>query len=279
VIIFTPHWYSYPVQVGLAGGNAVLVPTREEERFQPDMEAVRGAVTGATKAIVINSPCNPTGAVYRREMLAELAELAVERDLLVIADEVYEKILFDGAEHVSIGSLNEEIGARTVTVGSVSKTHSMAGWRIGYAAVPGELVEAVTFLQAHSTSGPCAISQRAALTALAEESSHVGTMVAEYGRRRGYLLERLAGLEGVSCVPPEGTFYLFVNVSGLYGREIGGRRIGGSVDFAEALREGAGTKVIAGAEFGSDRHVRMSFAASMETLTEGMDRIERFLAS
>jgi len=194
VLLLSPYWFAYPMQVTLAGGVPVILPTREEQRFHPDVDAIRAAVTGATKAIVINSPCNPTGAVYRREVLAELAHLAVERDLLVIADEVYEKMLYDGAEHVSIGSLNAEIASRTATVNSVSKTHSMTGWRIGYAALPGKLAEEVTELQSYSTSGPCAIAQRAALAALTNDSSHVVAMVTEYAERRRYLLDRLAPL-------------------------------------------------------------------------------------
>ena len=277
VLILSPYWLAYPVQVKLAGGVPIIVPAPEERRFQPDVDAIRAAASGAAKAILINSPCNPTGAVYGREVLTELAVLAVERGLFVIADEVYEKTLYDGAEHVSIGSLNAEIASRTVTVNSVSKTHSMTGWRIGYAALPGELAEEVTRLQSYSTSGPCAIAQRAALAALTKDSSHVEAMVTEYAERRRYLLERLARLPELSCRPPEGTFYLFLNISPICGRKIGGRRITGSADFAEMLLEEAGVKVIAGEGFGSDRHVRLSFATSMEALEEGTDRIERLL--
>jgi len=277
VLLLSPYWFAYPMQVTLAGGVPVILPTREEQRFHPDVDAIRAAVTGATKAIVINSPCNPTGAVYRREVLAELAHLAVERDLLVIADEVYEKMLYDGAEHVSIGSLNAEIASRTATVNSVSKTHSMTGWRIGYAALPGKLAEEVTELQSYSTSGPCAIAQRAALAALTNDSSHVVAMVTEYAERRRYLLDRLAPLPELSCRAPEGTFYLFLNISAVCGRKIGGRQITGSADFARMLLEEAGVKVISGEGFGSARHVRVSFAASMQALEEGMDRMERLL--
>jgi aspartate aminotransferase len=234
-------------------------------------------VTASTRAIILNSPCNPTGAVYRREELRQIGELAVERDLLVVADEVYEKIVF-GAEHVSIASLDQRIAARTVTVNSVSKTHSMTGWRIGYAAMPAELAAKVTELQSLSTSGPCSISQRAAIAALAADPAHVRTMVAQYAARREFLLDRLGRLEEFSLVPPEGTFYLFLNVAGLCGRQTPGHGIAGSDELAELLLREAGVKVISGTGFGSDVHVRISFAASMQSLEEGMARLEAWLA-
>ena len=275
VIILSPYWYAYPIQVKLAGGVPVIVQTRGQQRFHPEMAAIRAAVSDATKAVIINSPCNPTGAVYGRELLGELADLALQRDLTLIADEVYERILFDGAQHVSIGSLGAEIAARTITVNSVSKTHCMTGWRIGYAAMPVELAEAVTTMQSYTTSGPCAIAQRAALAALTEDSSHVEEMVAQYARRREYLLERLARMGMLRCTPPEGTFYLFVDVSALLGRQIAGRRIHDGEDVAGMLLEEAGVGVIPTVGFGAEDHIRLSFAASMDVLEEGMDRIER----
>jgi aspartate aminotransferase len=277
VLVLSPHWSSYAAQVKYARGTPVLVPTREEDGFQPDMAAVRAAVTTRTRALVVNSPCNPTGAVYGRPRLRALADLAVKRDLFVISDEVYEKIIYHGAEHVSIASLGPEIAARTATVGSVSKTHAMTGWRIGYAAMPPELAQSVTVLQSHSTSGPNAMGQRAALAAFAQDAEHVAAMLAEYTRRRDFLLDRLGRIEGWTCVPPQGTFYLFVNVSSWIGRKIAGRPVAGSTEFADALLAEAGVRVMAGAAFGSDRHVRISFAASLEALEEGLYRIEKLL--
>ncbi len=279
VIILSPHWYAYPLQVQHAGGRPVLVATREEDAFQPRIETVRAAVTPATRAMILNTPCNPTGAVYDRQRLGELAELAVEHDLWVIADEVYEKIVFDDAEHVSIASLGHRIARRTITVNSVSKTHSMTGWRIGYAAMPPEIAAAATELQSYSTSGPCAISQRAALAALQTPSAHVEAMRSEYAKRRKYLLERLAALPTLRCHAPQGTFYLFLNISALCGRTLAGRQIADGEDFARLLLEEAGVKVIAGSSFGSNQHVRVSFAASLEALEEGTNRIERLLSA
>ena len=277
VIILSPHWFSYAAQVQYARGVPVLVQTREEDGFQPDVAAIRAAVTDRTRAVILNSPCNPTGAVYARSTLRALAELAVARDLFVISDEVYEKITFAGAEHVSIASLGPEIAARTATVGSVSKTHSMTGWRIGYAVMPLELAQSVTTLQSHSTSGPNAIGQRAALAAFTQDAAHVTTMLAQYVQRRQFLLDRVARIHGWTCVPPQGTFYLFVNVAPWIGRVVAGRTIGGSAEFAEVLLAEAGVRVIAGTAFGSPRHMRISFAASLEALAAGMDRIERLL--
>jgi len=277
VLVFTPHWYTYADQVRAAGGKPVLVPASEDNGFLPTVEAARAAVTGATKALVINSPCNPTGAVFPETLLRGLADLALAHDLTIVADEVYERILFGSTRHVSSASLGPDVAARTVTVNSVSKTHSMTGWRIGYAAMPKELAESVTHLQSMSTSGPCAVSQRAALAALTEDQSHVSEMVAEYAERRQFLLDRLARMPALSCVPPNGAFYLFLNVSGVVGRRLGGRTISDARDFANALLEEASVKVSAATEFGAPLHVRLSFAAAAAALEEGMDRIERLL--
>jgi aspartate aminotransferase len=279
VIVLTPHWYAYPIQVRHAGGRPVLVATRQEDGFQPRIDAVRAAVTPATRGMILNTPCNPTGAVYDRQRLSALAELAVEHDLWVISDEVYETIVFDGSRHVSIASLGEPIARRTITVNSVSKTHSMTGWRIGYAAMPAQIAAAATELQSFSTSGPCAISQRAALAALTEEPAHVEAMRLEYANRRRYVLQRLVALPELRFSMPQGTFYLFLNISAFCGRSLAGRTINGSEDFAKVLLETAGVKVIPGLSFGSDQHVRLSFATSMETIDEGMNRIERLIRS
>jgi aspartate aminotransferase len=279
IIIPTPHWFAYPYQVERAGGRPVLVATREEDAFQPRIDAVRAALTPATRAIILNTPCNPTGAVYSRERLSELADLAVERDLWVIADEVYETIVFDGAGHVSIASLSDEIGRRTITVNSVSKTHSMTGWRIGYAAMPPDIAAAATELQSYSTSGPCAIAQRAALAALVEEPVHVEAMRQEYERRRRRVLEWLERMPALRCAAPRGTFYAFLNISAFCGRTLAGRHVAGSDDFVRILLEESGVKVISGKGFGSDRHVRLSFAASLAAINEGMSRIERLVST
>lgn len=277
VIVLRPYWFATLEQVRQAGGRPVIVDTKQEDGFQPDPAAIRSALTGATKAIVINSPCNPTGAVFSRRTLTEIAQIALESRLLVISDEVYEKILFDGVEHVSVASLGPEIAARTVTVNSVSKTHAMTGWRIGYAAMPAPLARQVTELQSVSTSGPCAIAQRAALAALTGDQSHVQRMVASYAERRRYLLGRVGCIEGFSCGVPKGTFYLFVDVSGLTGKTIRGRVIRDADGVADLAQEEANVDLLSCAAFGAERHIRLSFAVSLDALRAGMDRMERLL--
>ena len=279
VLIPTPCWFCYPHQVEMAGGVPVLLPTRQEDGFQPDVAQLRKAVTVKTRMLVLNSPTNPTGAVFTRETLAHVAELACELDLLVVADEVYEKILFGANTHVSLASLGPEVAARTITVNSVSKTHAMTGWRIGYAALPRQLAERVTLLQANSTSGPAAPSQRAALAALRGDQSHVATMVESYAQRREYLLKRLTELPELSCLSPQGTFYMFLDVSALLGRNVGSH-VQTDVDkLSQLLLKEAGVRVTSGRSFGSERHVRMSFAAAQADLELGMDRLSAWLSS
>ena len=279
VIVMTPHWFAYPQQVRWAGGTPVLVPAREAEGFLPEVEAIEAAITPATRAIVLNSPCNPTGAVYPRKLLERIARLAVEGDLTVIADEVYENIVFDGAEHISIASLDEAIAARTVTVNSVSKTHAMTGWRIGYAALPAALAERVIALQSVSTSAPSAVGQRAALVALTGDQAHVAAMTAAYAERRNLVLERIARIPQLSTTRPMGTFYCFVNIGALIGRIVYGETIRDADDFVKVVREGAGVSVVSGTTFGSDLHIRVSFAVHQEALEEGFNRIEELLAA
>ena len=278
VIVPQPYWSTTADQVARACGKPVLVPTHEANGFLPAIDDIERALTRRTRAMIFNSPCNPTGSVYPRELLEEIAALAVERDLLVISDEVYEKLLFDGAEHVSIASLNPQIAARTVTVNSVSKTHAMTGWRIGYAAMPPELAQKVITLQSVSTSGPCAIAQRAALAAISGDQSHVREMVVAYAKRRQYLMERVRRIPALGLTMPRGTFYLFVNVSVLVGRTVSGQTIKDANGVVEvALRE-ANVQLLSGAAFGAPQHIRFSFAVSMEEMSEGMDRLEKLLA-
>jgi len=278
VVMVTPYWFAYTEQVRLAGGVPVLAPAAEADGFVPSADSIRNAITAKTSLMVINSPNNPTGAVYPLPLLESIAEIAVENDLLVLADEVYEKCLYDGATHVSIASLSEDVAARTVTVNSVSKTHAMTGWRIGYAVLPGGLAQRVVAVQRVSTSAPSAISQKAALAAMTGNQSHVGEMAAAYAERRSLVLERIDRIPQLSTRRPKGAFYCFVNIGGLLGKSLRGRRIEDADAFTEALEAAAGVKVLSGVEFGSDRHVRISFAVAREALEEGFDRIEKALS-
>ena len=277
VIMCTPFWFAYPPQVELAGGVPVLVEVREGNGFVPDPTDVRKAFTAKTRLLILNSPNNPTTAVYPKEVLLELGRLAAERDCYILCDEVYEKLVFDGAQHHSLASLDADIAARTVTVNSVSKTHAMTGWRIGYAALPEELVKTVTRIQEVTTSAPSAICQRAALAALTGDQSHIETMVASYGERRQRMLDRLARLPMLHAIPPPGTFYFMVSIASLIGKTIAGRPIHDSSDVATVLRESAGVSVVPGVPFGAPHHLRLSFAVSRDAIEEGFDRLERLL--
>lgn len=278
-LMVTPYWFAYPGQVRLAGAAPVLVPAREENGFIPDPADVRRAITNRTRLLIVNSPNNPTGAVYPREILEELGRIALEHDLMVLTDEVYEKLLYDDAEHVSIAGLGDDIAERTITVNSVSKTHAMTGWRIGYAALPGGLAGRVAGIQQLSTSAPCAISQRAALTALTGGQSHIAMMVASYTTRRAFLLKRLSQMPRLRASPPMGAFYCFVNVAGCFGRTGLGHGIQNADDFVSLLENEAGVKAVSGSGFGSDTHVRISFAVAESDLREGLGRVEQLMGS
>ena len=267
-IVISPYWVTYPAQVIMSGGAPVYVETSAKDGFRIDPERIQRAVTKRTKALILNSPNNPTGWVASGEELATLAGIALERGLYVISDEIYEKIIYPPASHVSIASLGEEIKKRTILINGVSKSHSMTGWRIGYLAAEPEIVQLVERLQSHCTSNPDSIAQAAAIEALTGDQGFTEMMAARFLERRNYLLSRIEALQGVSCYKPMGAFYAFPDISA-FGV--------GSAEFASRLLEEALVTVVPGNAFGCDRHVRISYATSMETLATGMDRIEKFL--
>ncbi len=274
VVIPTPAWVSYPEMVRLADGVPVTVDTQPNQ-YRLDKEKLEAAITPRTKAILLNNPSNPTGVVYTDAELRMVAELAVKHDLFVISDEIYEKLTY-GAEFISIASLGHEILERTITVNGFSKAYAMTGWRMGYAAANPQIAEAMSSFQSQVTSGASTISQKAALAALKGDQAPVEAMRVQFDRRRRYVADRLQRMPGVHLDGlPEGAFYIFPRVDELY-RKAG---VEGSVKFAEALLEKARVAVVPGLPFGSDRHIRISYARSLETLTEGMDRIEAFARS
>ena len=273
VVIPVPAWVSYPEMVRLAGGVPVMVDT-QSNHYHLDATALAAAITPRTKVIVLNNPSNPTGVVYSDAELRMVAELAVSNDLYVISDEIYEKLTY-AAEFISIASLGPEILDRTVTVNGFSKAYAMTGWRMGYAAANPEIAEAMSSFQSQCTSGASSISQKAALAALKGDQAPVEAMRVQFDRRRLYIAGRLEQMPGVHLDGlPEGAFYIFPRVDELYGKGVSG-----SVAFAEALLERARVAVVPGLPFGSDRHIRLSYACSLETLTEGMDRLEAFARS
>ena len=277
VIIPAPFWVSYPEMVKLADGVPVIVYTTEEQGFKFTVDQIRQAVTAKTKAIILNSPSNPTGMVYTREELAELADLAVEKGFYVVSDEIYEKLIYDGKTHVSIASINEKIKAQTIIVNGVSKTYAMTGWRIGYTASTPEIAKIMSNVQSHATSNPNSIAQKAAEAAISGPQDMVATMVAAFASRRDYMVKRINSMPGLSCVNPNGAFYVMMNISQLMGKELAGLKIQSSDDFANVLLEKANVALVPGSGFGIDTHVRLSYATSQENITKGLDRIEQFL--
>jgi aspartate aminotransferase len=281
VLVPSPYWVSYPEQARLVGAVPVAVPTRETTGFDLEPERLRAAVTPRTKAIILNSPNNPTGAVFSAASLAAVAQLAVERDLLVVSDECYEALTFEG-RHASIAALGPEIKARTLVVNTCSKAYAMTGWRLGFAAGPRELVRAMTDVQSQVTSNPSSITQWAAVEALGGGQDEVARMAAEFDRRRRLIVAGLNTLPGVSCVMPKGAFYAFANVAGLFGRTWktpdGPTRLKGSVDVTAFLLEEARVAVVPGLDFGSDEHVRLSYATSDALITEGLQRMAAAIA-
>ena len=277
VIIPAPFWVSYPEMVKLADGVPVIVYTTEEQGFKFTVDQIRQAVTAKTKAIILNSPSNPTGMVYTREELAELADLALEKGFYVVSDEIYEKLIYDGKTHVSIASINEKIKAQTIIVNGVSKTYAMTGWRIGYTASTPEIAKIMSNVQSHATSNPNSIAQKAAEAAISGPQDMVATMVAAFASRRDYMVKRINSMPGLSCVNPNGAFYVMMNISQLMGKELAGLKIQSSDDFANVLLEKANVALVPGSGFGIDTHVRLSYATSQENITKGLDRIEQFL--
>jgi aspartate aminotransferase len=276
VLVPSPFWVSYPEQVRLLGGTPVTVNTREATGFDLDPEALRAAVTPRTKLVVLNSPNNPTGAVFSADALRAVARLAVTHKLWIVSDECYESLTFEGG-HVSIASLGADVKARTLVVNTCSKAYAMTGWRIGYAAGPRELIRAMTDVQSQVTSNPSSVAQWAAVEALSGPQDQVARMAAEFDRRRKLIVGGLNALPGVSCVMPKGAFYAFANVSGLFGRtwthEGRATTLGGSLDVTAFLLEQARVAVVPGLDFGSDAHVRLSYATSEALIREGLARM------
>ncbi|BDG59079.1 pyridoxal phosphate-dependent aminotransferase [Caldinitratiruptor microaerophilus] len=278
VIIQAPYWVSYPEMVKLAGGVPVVVETDARTGFKMTPDMIREKLTPRTKVINLNSPSNPTGVVYTPAELRAIAELAVEKNLIIISDEIYEKLLYDGAEFVSIASFGPDVKRLTVTVNGFSKAYAMTGWRMGYAAAEKPIAKAMADLQSQTTSGPSSITQKAALAALQGDQGPVEAMRQEFDRRRRYVVERLRSIPGFDLeVVPQGAFYVFPNVSALFGRTIAGQRVENADDLGMLLLEKAKVALVPGSGFGSPNHVRISYATSMERLKEGLDRIERLL--
>ncbi|MBE9505069.1 MAG: pyridoxal phosphate-dependent aminotransferase [Proteobacteria bacterium] len=279
VIIPSPYWVSYPDMVLLAGGKPVIVDCHEETGFKMQPHQLSSLITEKTKAIVINSPSNPTGAAYTEDDLKALAEIAVNNNLLVISDEIYNRISYNNFKVVSMASLGEEIRKLTLVVNGVSKTYSMTGWRIGYVAGDEEIVKAMNKIQAQSTSNPTSISQAAAIEALIGPQAPAEEMVSHFEKRKDYIVQELNAINGVTCFDPQGAFYAFPNVSSYFGKSHGGDEIKNSADMTRYLLEEAKVAVVPGGEFGAEGYIRLSYATSMENIEKGLKRIKEALAS
>jgi aspartate aminotransferase len=270
VIIPSPFWLSYPEMVKLAGATPVVVATTEANGFKLTPDQFRDAMTPRTKMVILNSPGNPTGTVYTREELQALADVALEEDILILSDEIYEKITYDGTEHVSVASLSREVYDLTITVNGFSKVYAMTGWRLGYIAAPDPVAKAIDSLQSHSTSNPTSFAQKGALAGLNGDQSFIDQMVASFAERRSYMHDKLTAIAGISCVKPMGAFYMLPNISAF------GLR---STEFCSRLLDLQKVAAVPGVAFGSDEHIRLSYACSMENIQKGMERFASFCAS
>lgn len=279
VIIPVPYWLTYPELVRVCGGVPVYVESSKENGFKVTAEQVKAAITPKTKMLIFNSPNNPTGAVYSEEETKAIAAVCEEAGIYVLADEIYEKLVYEGAKPYSIARCSEKMKDLTLTVNGVSKSYAMTGWRIGYLAAPKDVAKAADSFQSHATSNPNTIAQYATLAALEEPEDEVAKMIAVYAERRRLMLARIAKIKGVTCVVPSGAFYVMLVVSGLYGKQSGGKTINGSLDFADAILTAEKVAVIPGACFGQDDCIRLSYAFDTQEMLEGLDRIDRFVQS
>ena len=276
VILGSPYWVSYPELIKMAGGKPVVVPTDESGFFKLNRNNISPAVTEKTKAIILNSPGNPTGSIYSEEELKQIGQLAAEHDLYIISDEIYEKLIYEGI-HISIASLSDELKERTIVINGLSKSYAMTGWRIGYSAANAEITGMIQKLQSHSTSNPNTIAQHAAVYALTSDEVFLDGMRTEFRRRRDLMSDLIERLPDVSCYIPQGAFYIWMNVKKLVGKEISGHYINNSMRLSEVFLEKLKVAVVPGEAFGKSGYIRLSFAASIPKIQEGIGRIAELL--
>ncbi len=277
VIIPAPYWLSYTEIVKLAGGVPVIVKTSKEQEYKLTVEALCKAVTNKTKALILNTPNNPTGMVYTDNELRDIADIVIDKDFYVVADEMYETLTYDGHKHISIASLGKEIYDRTITCNGLAKSYAMTGWRIGYTGSPLQIARMMGSVQSHQTSNPNSIAQKAAVEALNGPQDSVSQMNEEFNKRRQYVYERICNMPFVSTIKPMGAFYVFVDASEVLSKTHKGETVGTVAKMAEILINEYNTAVVPCADFGFDDHLRLSYAISMEQIEKGLDRIEKFL--
>ena len=277
VIVPNPYWVSYPELIRLADGKPVFVESDEGSSYKFTKENLEKAVTEKTKAIILNTPNNPTGTIYNREELIEIAEFAKKYDLIIVSDEMYEKLIYDGESHVSIASVSHDAYERTIVINGLSKSYAMTGWRLGYCGASEKIAKLMTNIQSHMTSNVCSITQYAAVEALNGAQDKVKEMIFEFERRRNYMAKTLEEMNNLSIIKPQGAFYIMINIDECLGKEINGEKINDSMDFSAKLLENEKVAVIPGKAFGLDNYVRVSYATSMELIEKGLERINKFV--
>ena len=278
VLIAIPYWVSYPELIKLSDGVPVFVSCESKNNYKYSLNALEQNVSSKTKAIIVNSPNNPSGAVYTKKELTFIAQFAKKHDLIIISDEIYEKLIYGDEKHVSIASLSEDAYNRTIVINGVSKSFSMTGWRIGYAAGIEQIIKTMTNIQSHTTSNPNSIAQYAALAAISTTDDSMELMVGEFKKRRNYMAQRLNNIKNISYIQPDGAFYIMINISSTFEKQYNNNKITDSNSFAKLLLKNFNTAVIPGVAFGMDEYIRVSYATSMQNIEKGLNRIENFLA-
>ena len=277
VIVPAPYWVSYPEMIKYNDGVPVILYTTEDEGFKFTAEKLEKAITPKTKALVLNSPSNPTGMVYTEKELRQIADVCMKHNLYIISDEIYEHLVYGSAKHVSIASLSEEIKDKTIIINGLSKTYAMTGWRIGFTASNAKIAKLMSNVQSHTTSNPNSIAQEAAVAALTGPTDELKEMISQFDLRRKYMVERINSIDGVSCKEPEGAFYVMMNIEKLIGKTIKGKLIESADDFAEVFLETELVAVVPGTGFDAPHHVRWSYATSLDNIKEGLSRLENML--
>lgn len=277
VIVSTPYWVSYPELIKLADGKPVFVEGDEKSNYKFTKENLEKAVSAKTKAIVLNTPNNPTGTIYNKEELEVIADFAKKYNIIIISDEMYEKLIYDNENHISIASLSKDAYERTIVINGLSKSYAMTGWRIGYCAASEKIAKLMMSIQSHVTSNVCSITQYAALEALNGPQDEITKMINEFEKRRNYMINRIESIDNLSIVKPKGAFYIMINIENCLGKEINGKILNDSMEFCASLLENEKLAVIPGKAFGLNNYIRVSYATSMEAIKEGLNRIESFI--
>lgn len=277
VIVSTPYWVSYPELIKLADGKPVFIEGDEKSNYKFTKENLEKAVTAKTKAIVLNTPNNPTGTIYNKEELEVIADFAKKYNIIIISDEMYEKLIYDNENHISIASLSKDAYERTIVINGLSKSYAMTGWRIGYCAASEKIAKLMISIQSHVTSNVCSITQYAALEALNGPQDEITKMINEFEKRRNYMINRIESIDNLSIVKPKGAFYIMINIENCLGKEINGKILNDSMEFCASLLENEKLAVIPGKAFGLNNYIRVSYATSMEAIKEGLNRIESFI--